>query len=208
MAELPNNSNRRDNASFAQTTIPHAPMTLEERKAFRREMLCQAIRQGLQSLEVISSMYRFKIINVDSRHHRFVSLVEVANSFKARIGSKPQTLPQVEDFLKKHAFEHFGLILEAVFWRVSGAEKNLARRVGDSGSSRHHKPSYAESKEERRARQEFTDASLADQQAYMKALRDGQPLPAVTVGNLKYESDLSPLEYKSNIDGPQFGLLE
>jgi hypothetical protein len=98
-------------------------MTLEERKAFRREMLYQAIRQSMKSLEVVSSLYKFKIINLDARHHRFLALIEVATSFKARKGSKPQTFPQIEAFLRDNAFEHFGLVLE----RVSGASANQRR---------------------------------------------------------------------------------
>jgi hypothetical protein len=114
-------------------------MGLEERKAFRREMLCQAIRQGMQSLEVISTMYRFKIINVDSRHHRFVALIEVANVFQARIGSKLQKFPHVEEFLKKYASEHYGLVLESVFWRVSGSGKDMERDIA-SGQAATEKP--------------------------------------------------------------------
>jgi hypothetical protein len=128
MIQLSNTSTRKDGASFAQTTIPQVPMSLEERKAFRRDTVCQSIRQGLKSLEVGSNMYRFKIINVDARHHRFVALIEIAASFKAKIGSKLQKLPQVEAFLKKYTKDHGGLVLEGVFWRVSGLGKDGGRK--------------------------------------------------------------------------------
>ena len=136
MNSKPSSLNQRDDEHFSQTNIPMVPMNLEERKAVRREMLYQAIRQSMKSLEVMSSFYKFKVINLDARHHRFLALIEVANTFKARKGSKPQTFPQIEAFLKENAFEHFGVILERVFWRVSDSEKDFERRLraGESGT--------------------------------------------------------------------------
>jgi hypothetical protein len=219
MTSNSNNSNQRDEAPFAQTNIPHAPMSLEERKAVRREMLYQAIRQSLKSLEVASSLYKFKIINLDPRHHRFLALIEVANSFKARKGSKPQTFPQIETFLKENAFEHFGLILERVFWRVSDSERDFDRkvRVGDSdataalshASALHPDSRAPGSEEERLARQEFSNVSPEQRQAYMNALKNGKPLPPVTVSGRQYESEHHPMEHhKPGITGAQFGLIE
>jgi hypothetical protein len=216
MTSKPNSTDQKDNASFAQTNIPVVPMNLEERKAFRREMLYQAIRQSMKSLEVVSSLYKFKIINLDARHHRFLALIEVATTFKARKGSKPQTFPQIEAFLRDNAFEHFGLILERVFWRVSESEKDFERKIrsGDPATA----AAYAASQQpgadaygaddSRLARQEFADVSPEQRQAYMNALKNGEPLPKVTVRGRQYESESHPLDHKPGIDGTQYGLVD
>lgn len=205
-------STQRGEPSFVQTNIGLQPMTLEERKAFRRELLYRAIRQGMKSLEAVSSMYKFKIINVDARHHRFIALIEVTSSFNARIGSTPQSFPKIEAFLRNNAFEQFGLMLERVFWRVSESEKVFERRSreGDpaptaataQASGKTANAGRTGSESERLARMEFsqvTDQELAD---FVRALKAGRALPAVTIGDHLYVSDRVPLDDKSSSDDP------
>ena len=162
----------------------------------------------------MSSFYKFKVINLDARHHRFLALIEVANTFKARKGSKPQTFPQIEAFLKENAFEHFGVILERVFWRVSDSEKDFERRLraGESGTvaaSPHPSSHNAPGNEPARlARQEYSDVVPKERQAYMNAMRDGKPLPPVTVGGRQYESKTIPLDHRTGPDGTQFGFID
>lgn len=204
-------------------------MTLDERKAFRREMLYQAIRQGMQSLEVPSSMYRFKIMNLDSRHHRFIAMIEVSTLFKARKGSTRQNLPQVEEFLRQCAFEYFGIRLESVFWRVSGSRKEFDRsvRAGDPQgavtstltTSAHHSDDRSSEDVERLARL-GSNVSAEERQAFMEALKNGKPLPPVNVGGRQYESvrtsletalsndDQSPSSGPQDLDSAQYGLHE
>ena len=216
MNSKPNNLNQREDASFAHTNIPLVPMDLEERKAVRREMLYQAIRQTMTSLEVVSSRYKFKVINLDARHHRFLALIEVTATFKARKGSRPQTFPQIEAFLKENAFEHFGVVLERVFWRVSESEREFERRLraGDSGTvatSPHVNSQQAQANAHTGlARQEYSDVSHEERLAYVNALKKGEPLPSVTVGGRPYETENQPLDrhHRSGIDGTQYGLLE
>lgn len=193
-------------------------MSLEERKAFRREMLYQAIRQSMKSLEVISSMYRFKVINVDSRHHRFLAMIEVTSTFEAKKGGVPQAFAQIEDLVKKQSYERFGLILEGIFWRVSESEKAFERKVreGDSPAeassilvaSQQQVHSSAGSTEERLARQHFPTVSNEERQAFMDALVKGGHLPVVHVGNGVYESSPTPLDDKPITGGTQHGMLE
>jgi hypothetical protein len=72
----------------AVSTVSPPRMSLDERKAYRREMLYQSIRENLLALEALSSMYKFKVVSVDERHHRFIVLIAVTGMFKARRGGK------------------------------------------------------------------------------------------------------------------------
>lgn len=69
-------------ADVAAAAEAHAKrMDIEERKAFRQEMLYQSIRKSFLAMEVIGSMYKFKVMPVDMRHHRFIAMIDVAKSF-------------------------------------------------------------------------------------------------------------------------------
>jgi hypothetical protein len=118
------------------TTLPF-PMGLEERKAIRREMLYQAIRQSMQSLGVSANLYRFKVINVDSRHHRFLAMIEVTANFEAKKGGSRQSFIQIESLIKENAYADFGILVAGIFWRVSESEKAFASkfREGDSAQN-------------------------------------------------------------------------
>lgn len=127
-------SGSREKSKPTPTTSSPSQMNREERQAFRREMLYQAIREGMISLEVNASMYKFKIMNLDSRHHRFVVMIDVTKSFKPRLYNKALDFHAIEDFIKKHTFDRFGLSLEGVYWRVSDTESPFERRTREGDS--------------------------------------------------------------------------
>jgi hypothetical protein len=211
-------TNQRDNNTSLPDETRPAPMSLEERKAFRREMLYQAIRHSMKSLEVVSSMYRFKVINVDSRHHRFLAMIEVTSTFEARKGGIPQAFSQIEALIKAKAFERFDLILEGIFWRVSESEKAFQRRVreGESAAeassslaaSQQHAHKSAGGTEQRLARRQFPAVPNEERQAFMEALVKGGHLPEVQGGDALYETDRAPLDDKRISGGTQYGMLE
>jgi hypothetical protein len=180
-------------------------MDLAERQAFRREMLYQAIREGMISLEVNSSMYKFKIMNLDSRHHRFVVMIDVTKSFKPRQYSKPLGFYDIEEFIKKHTFDRFGLTLEGIYWRVSETDSPFERktREGDSTTTasaaldstrQHEEAEDTGGSIPRLARYQDQLISDEEKKAFVEAIRRGVNPPAVHVGNREYHSDLAPLD--------------
>jgi hypothetical protein len=180
-------------------------MDLEERQAFRREMLYQAIRESMISLEVNSSMYKFKIMNLDKRHHRFVVMIDVTKSFQPRLTGHARSLYDIEEFIKKHTFDRFGLAVEGIYWRVSDSESPFQRefREGDSPAStaailestmQTDNIASARSGGQRLARQPDELISDEEKRAFREAIRRGVSPPAIRVGDREYESEVAPLD--------------
>jgi len=180
-------------------------MELEERKAFRREMLDQVIRESLLALEAASSMYRFRVMPLDERHHRFIAVLDVARSFQPRQDGKPLSFDDIEALIRKNAFERFGLVLAGIYWRVSATEAAFEPGGPEGGatmtaSSMDAAKRLHEAVEEARnaryspATRHYQLVSEEEKQALMDAIRRGTDLPVLHVGELEYQSDMAPLD--------------
>jgi hypothetical protein len=203
----------------APDSLPPNRMDLAERKAYRRELLYQAIRESLLSLEVVSSMYKFKVMNVDSRHHRFIAMIDVTKSFQTRKNSKPQSFFDIEEFIKKNTFERFGLTLEGIYWRVSTSETAFERKIREGDSPETAAAMLAANRRretvgdvrpagQRLARYQYHPVSEEEKKAFMDAIRKGGSLPVLHVGEREYQSDVAPLDEGVRIGGTQYGKLE
>jgi hypothetical protein len=199
-------------------TLP-VRMSLDERMAYRREMLYQGIRESMLSLEVISSMYKFKVMNIDVRQHRFIIMIDVTSVFTAKKNKRALTFLEMEMFLKKNIFERFGVILEGIYWRVTASEAAFNRkfRAGDSPQTDVHRIAANRRNElavdaklasQRLARTAYEPISEAEKQALMEAIKKGAKLPVLHVGDREYKSDLAPLDDGIMIGGTHYGSLE
>ena len=56
-------------------------MNLNERMAFRRELLYETIRASLKSRSVADNTYRFKVMRTDKRGHCFVVMLDMSPTF-------------------------------------------------------------------------------------------------------------------------------
>lgn len=204
--------------SFPDSSPP-GRMDLAERKAFRREMLYQAIRESLLSLEVVSSMYKFKVMNVDERHHRFIVMIDVTPSFQPHNASKPRSFFDIEDFVKKNTFDRFGLILEGIYWRVSTSKSPFERKVREADSPETAAAMLAANRQregvgdgrgagQRLARHQYQPLSEEEIMAFAEAIREGASLPALQVGEQEYRSDHAPLDGGNRTGGTQYGKLD
>ena len=190
-------------------------MTLEERKAFRQEMLYQSIRASFLSMEVLANMYKFKVMAVDERHHRFIAMIDVAKSFVTCKDSRTKSFSVLEQTIRVDAHKRFGILIDGIYWRVSETEEQFERysRVGDKpGAVQAPKaqPPVSARPATRTplARTPYQPISDAETQAFMAALNSGKSLPAVHVGERDYQSDLMPLDGGIMIGGTQYGKLE
>jgi hypothetical protein len=194
-------------------------MSVEERMAFRREMMFQTIRQCMKTMEVSSNMYRFKVMNIDSRHHRFLAMIEVTSTFEAKIGGVMQAFSQIEEFIQKTVFQRFDLILDGIFWRVKESEKTFERktREGDpvgqpqaasilpaTQTAAHSATSQIED----RLSRANTSASLDELQAFRNALLKGGYVPGLHSDGKSYATAPTPLDEKPATGGTQYGHVD
>ncbi len=204
----------------AVVDAPVAParrMDLEERKAFRREMLYQSIRETFLSMEVIGSMYKFKVMPVDERHHRFVAMIDVAKSFVTSKSHKTKSFAALEQELRVSAYKTYGVMIDATYWRVSETESQFEyhARVNDKDTVRAAQRNRPKAQEDAAPRSRLGDIhggsfdpiSEDEKQAFMQALKQGYHPPPLNVGDKEYQSDLAPLDGGIMIGGTQYGRL-
>ena len=191
-------------------------MDLEERKVYRRERLYQSIRETFLSMEVISQMYRFKVMPVDERHHRFIAMIDVAKSFVTGPDSKTKSFAAMEHTMRLNTYKRFGVLIDGIYWRVSETEDQFERhsRAGDAARAGEFKVPERSNAAEKGftpatalSRDGFQPISPEEEEAFMEALRLGNALPALHVGDQEYQSDLAPLDGGIMIGGTQYGRL-
>ncbi len=216
---------KREATAVAETAQANAKrMNLEERKAFRREMLYQSIRESFLSMEVIGSMYKFKVMPVDERHHRFIAMIDVAKSFVTGKEARTKSFAALEKLIRANTYKRFGILIEGTYWRVSESESQFDHvaqrrsRAADAtsantpdatpqptpgqGMAHANGPKVASF-----ARNAYQPVSDDEAKAFMDALRNGLAPPVVRVGDQEYQSDLAPLDSGIMIGGTQYGKL-
>lgn len=209
----------KDSPTSVPDSTPPSRMDLKERKAFRREMLYQAIRESLLSLEVVSSMYKFKVMNVDDRHHRFIVMIDVTQSFQPHKSSRSRSFFDIEEFIKQNTFDRFGLVLEGIYWRVSSSKSPFERKAREEDSPETASANLAANRQrevvgdvrnasQRLARHQYQPVSEEERKAFSAAIRKGAGLPVLHVGDQEYQSERAPLDGGIMIGGTQYGKLE
>ncbi len=196
-------------------------MSLEERMAFRQEMLYQSIRETFLSMEVIGSMYKFKVMPVDERHHRFIAMIDVAKSFVTGREARTKSFASLERRMRASAYKRFGVLLMGTYWRVNETEAHFetgGHRKADAQGGLAKKPATDARSEPIHmrthpahepvlARHGFQPVSEDEAQAFLEAMRSGLAPPVVHVGDMEYKSDLAPLDDGIMIGGTQYGRL-
>jgi hypothetical protein len=213
-------------AATAESAAEHAKrMDLEERKAFRREMLYQSIRESFLSMEVVGSMYKFKVMPVDERHHRFIAMIDVAKSFVTGREARTKSFAALEKTMRANTYKRFGILIEGTYWRVSESESQFehvagtrARTADLSGTKAVNRaveqrkvdsetPAAQVSPTTALARHDYHPVSEEEANAFMEAVRQGLAPPVVRSGDREYQSDLAPLDSGIMIGGTQYGKL-
>jgi hypothetical protein len=202
-----------DPATFARR------MDLEERKVFRREMLYQSIRDTFLNMEVIASMYKFKVMPVDERHHRFIAMIDVAKSFVTNKENRLRSFAAIEQQMRIGAYKRFGILVDATYWRVSETESQFEmhtpRRGEPEGEARvatRNMPAITDTAPQSRIASvsdgQFQPISEEETRAFMEALKNGYAPPPMQVGDMEYQSDMAPLDGGIMIGGTQYGRLQ
>jgi hypothetical protein len=218
-------SKKEPATTVGPTSTQAKRMDLEERKAFRREMLYQSIRETFLSMEVIGSMYKFKVMPVDERHHRFVAMIDVAKSFVTGRQARTKSFAALEKLMRVNTYKRFGILIEGTYWRVSESENQFehkarqrSRAIDKAGAGTVGRPlggsvfeppieAVRPVPEAIKARHAYQPVSDDEANAFMEALRNGLAPPIVRIGDMEYQSDLAPLDGGIMIGGTQYGKL-
>lgn len=175
------------NGARGPETMP-VKMNLNERMAFRRELLYETIRASLKSRSVADNTYRFKVMRTDKRGHCFVVMLDMSPTFMDSQAGQSASLKETAALLTKNAETKYGLQVGGVYWR---SDETLDVRVANwarPATSMSPGPSTAS---ERRGNIERFQAITSEELAAFEVA--WQKDSAIQVGGRTYSSDLAPL---------------
>lgn len=179
-------SQRRARA-YGPETAP-IKMNLDERMAFRRELLFESVRATLSVQCIDSKSYRVKVMHTDKRGHCYVVMLDMAPSFMAAEQGQHLQLVKAAAVLTKSAMVKYGLIVDGVYWRLdetldatvaSWAEQSVPAALDAN-------PAIAG----RTDIEKYGDATAEELAAFEAAWQKNHE---IQIGNRTYSSDLAPL---------------
>lgn len=164
-------------------------MNLDERMAFRREMLFDSIRDTMQSQGILSESYRFKVVRADKRGHSFMVMMDLSTDFMDSEEGRQRPLTVLAATIGKNALTRYGLGVVAVYWRVNEELKGRGfetQRTDAAAGPDDGSPESARSSNLRK----YERATAQELAAFEAAWQKGREL---TIGDRTYSSDLAPL---------------
>ncbi len=114
---VPDPLQERASRSNGPRTLP-VPMNLEERMAFRRELLFETIRDSLTKRFIAADSYRVKVMRTDKRGHCFVVMLDMSSAFMASDAGQHAQLAETAALLVKNAETRYDLMVGGVYWRI------------------------------------------------------------------------------------------
>ena len=166
-------------------------MNLDERMAFRRELLFETVRSTLGS-RLMPSSYRFKVMRTDKRGHCYAVMMDMSPAFMDSALGQHKPLAETAALITKNAQTRYGLIVAGVYWRVDetldAAVAAWARPPGTTAPAAQPADLAAPvasniEKYERATADEFA----AFEDAWQKS-------SDIQIGGRTYSSDLAPLD--------------
>lgn len=162
-------------------------MNLDERMAFRREMLFDSVKTTMQSHGILSGSYRFKVVRADKRGHSFVVMVDLSTDFMDSEQGQSRPLQALGASMTKTALGRYGVGIAAVYWRINPELKGFdPERVAPASAEDTSSPEAQRSANMRK----YERATAQELAAFESAWQKGSEL---TIGDRTYSSDLAPL---------------
>lgn len=174
-------------ASKGPETAP-MQMNLDERMAFRRELLFETVRSTLGNQRFIPNSYRFKVMRTDKRGHCYAVMMDMSPAFMDSAQGQHQQLTATAALLTKNAQTRYGLIVAGVYWRV---DETLDAAVAEWARPPDHIAAAAEPADPAASSTETYERATADELAAFEAA--WRKSSAVQIGDRTYASDLAPL---------------
>lgn len=180
-------SAERDESARGPETAP-VKMNLEERMAFRRELLFENVRVTLGSFFIDAKSYRFKVMRTDKRGHCYVIMLDMPPAFMLSEHGQHARLAEIAATLTKNAQTRYGLIVGGVYWRI---DETLGAPVAEWAKPAAI-PSFASSQPGPELTNiEKYERATAEQLAAFEAA--WQESSDIKIGDRTYSSDLAPL---------------
>lgn len=171
-------------------TMP-VKMNLEERMAFRRELLFETIRVSLNVRFIAPHTYRFKVMRTDKRGHCFVIMLDMSPTFMDSPAGQHAQLAETAALLTENAQSKYGLMVGGVYWRVDETlDASVANWARPSVPAPLDQPS-ATPEARRLANIDKYQQVSAEEMADFEAA--WQKDSAIQIGDRTYSSDLAPL---------------
>lgn len=104
--------------SSGPETLP-GKMNLEERMAFRRDVLYEAIKVTMQAHGILSASYRFRVVRGDKRGHQYMVMIDLSTDFLHNREGQPAALSALGSALAKTAAARCGVLVTGVYWQVN-----------------------------------------------------------------------------------------
>jgi hypothetical protein len=161
-------------------------MNLDERMAFRREMLFDSVKSTMESRGILSASYRFKVVRADKRGHSFVVMVDLSTDFMDGEQGQQRPLMALGDAIRKNALSRYGIGVPAVYWRVNEEIKGFDPSRGDDTNPGTATPEAIRSSNMRRYERATAQELAAFESAWQKSSE-------LSIGDRTYSSDLAPL---------------
>ncbi len=162
-------------------------MNLDERMAFRREMLFDSVKSTMESRGILSASYRFKVVRADKRGHSFVVMVDLSTDFMDAEQGHQRPLMALGEAIRKNALTRYGLGVTAVYWRVNEEIKGFdPQRGSDAAAHGDTSPEAARSANVHKYERATAQELAAFEAAWQKS---GE----LSIGDRTYASDLAPL---------------
>ena len=179
---------REAERSRGPETLP-VKMNLEERMAFRRELVYETIRASLQTHAIAPHTYRFKVMRTDKRGHCFAIMLDMSPTFLSSAAGQHPQLAMVAALVTDNAQTKYGLMVTGVYWRadvtLDAAIAHWARPASSVLAGARPDDAHLNNAEktERATTEELAEFETA-----------WQSDTAVQIGNRTYATDLAPLE--------------
>lgn len=161
-------------------------MNLDERMAFRREMLFDSVKATMESRGILSASYRFKVVRADKRGHSFVVMVDLSTDFMESEQGQQKNLAVLGAIIGKNALARYGLAVPAVYWRVNEELKGFDPQRAEAAAPDAISPEAMRASNLRR----YERATAQELAAFESAWQNSSEM---TIGDRTYSSDLAPL---------------
>lgn len=162
-------------------------MNLDERMAFRREMLFDSVESTMESRGILSASYRFKVVRADRRGHSFVVMVDLSTDFMDGDQGHQRPLMALGEAIRTNTLNRYGLGVAAVYWRVNEEIKGFDPQPGgDAGPHGDTSPEAARSANVNKYERATAQELAAFESAWQKSSE-------LSIGDRTYSSDLAPL---------------